>query len=180
MKTRCLIFLLIALSLGLEARAASSSARGSASAVILAPIHVKNVSPLDFGILLPSSHSGEVKITPFAYREVTGDVDLLPAVYAPAQFALTGVPNMYYSITAPNTVAFLPESGTPAGPPGSPIPLEARDFTTYSVTLHSTELNGRLNPYGHDLVSLGGTLVVTAKASPGHYLGFVPIAVAYQ
>lgn len=177
-------FFLMALGLNGEAVAAghAASATGHASAVIVTPLRVESITQLDFGYLLPNAHDGEVKITPTANRQIIGHVNLLPGLYAPATFAITGMPNVYYAVMTPSTLVFRTQNELldyfDIHHPVSD--LLVKDFTTFSLNLRGGDHRGLLGVRGNDLLSVGGTLVVPAAAAPGHYRGLVPISVAYQ
>jgi hypothetical protein len=184
---RLSFFGLLALGLSLPWQSPNAEAAGSAtaraSANVVTPLHVKGLTQLDFGILLPGSQKGEVKVTPTFKRHVSGRVTMFPGIFAPASFTVKGVPDTYYTVSTPSSLVFR------AGGLFSALfkfgraktsSLHVKDFTTYSQTLRDGGHRGLLGRHGRDRLSVGGTLVIPPDAAPGHYTGYVPISISYQ
>lgn len=139
-------------------------AMGGAPAV-QAQVSVESTQPLAFGSF--AAGNGSVSISTAGVRTTTGEVVALSAHPGqPAQFLVTGDPNMTYAITLPadgtvtlsNGVTDMPLSGFVSDPAGS----------------------GVLSGSGSQVLSVGATLGVSAGQPPGSYSGSFNVTVNYN
>lgn len=82
---------------------AQTTASATASAVIIAPLSITQVSDLHFGVIWRGATAGVVTVTPGNVRSSTGGVTLsgLAPVNTAASFTISGEPGRAITITLP-------------------------------------------------------------------------------
>ena len=171
------------------AQGASASAAGAASATVVAPIAVRQISDLDFGVVAAGSgQAGSVTILPgiaaaryagSAGQACSADGDC-PAPHF-ASFEVSGEAGRAYSIAAPASVAL---SGEPLGDgqegiAATPV-LQVEAIGLRSVSRPDAGPAGRLDSLGRDRFDLGGTLRLPATMAPARYRVSIPVIVTYS
>ncbi|WP_228242560.1 DUF4402 domain-containing protein [Porphyrobacter sp. GA68] len=159
------LFAVLASSIAVPAYAApgdSSTAQGTATAQIVAPITLTHVSgaALSFGTLTAGT-GGTATVSVGSVRTVGGDVSGITGV-APAAdaFTVTGDANRSFSITT--------AGGTVANGGNSMA------FTTTAAA------TGALSASGTASFRVGGTLTVGNNQAPGSYTGTYNATVSYN
>lgn len=159
------------------APAAASDASGIASAVVLKPLALTNLAPLDFGTLESQpEREGTATIDP-----IRGDARYTGGARAacagadcfgsrPALFAVEGEPGRNYRIVVPPSI-----EARIAG-----LRMRVDGFLARSESLPGSAFHGRLDKLGKDRFSLGATLHVPAGAPAVHAVLTVPVSVSYE
>ena len=150
---------------GAQATVSGASATASATADIIAPIAIINISgsTLAFGQIVPVA-AGTVTVATDGTRTFSG-VQIVPASpTTAAQFQVTGNPNNTFSITLPASTTI--SSGT-------------NNMTVDAFTSNPTS-TGTLDNTGNKTLNVGGTLHVAANQAIGHYTGTFAVTVAYN
>ena len=131
-----------------------------------AEIAIINNSPLAFGSFAAGS-GGTVTVSPSGVCSVGGDVIIVIANCAAAEFTVTGDPNFTYFIDLPadNFVTLIG--------PGS-------DMSITQFISNPTGANGQLSAGGSQNLTVGGTLNVGNNQAPGSYSGNFTIIVDYN
>ncbi|MBD2843117.1 DUF4402 domain-containing protein [Erythrobacter rubeus] len=141
----------------------TSTAQGSATAEVVAPItltHVTNAA-LDFGTFTTGDNGGTVVVDLAGDGTDSGDVTLIGgSAEAADAFTVAGDASRSFSIT------------TSAGSVGNGT--DTMNFTTNAPT------DGTLNGSGAAAFSVGGTLTVAGGESAGVYTGTYDVTVAYN
>lgn len=147
-----------------SAHAATSTS--AASALIIQPITIVNVTPLDFGAVVSGGSAGTVVITPGSVRSITGGAVLGNAgAAAAAAFAVVGLPSATYSVTLPASI-------------------QVADATADHMTVDTFTSNpngaGTLSVLGAQTLTVGATLHVGANQATGVYTATYDVTVAYN
>ena len=175
---------IIVLASAAPARAAGlpATASGQANATVAAPIAVKQVEDLDFGVVASNpSRGGTVVLAPGADRaRYTGSArDGCAAASCPAahsaRFAVNGEVNRGYTVWTPASLAVAG-----IAPDGGPV----RDLVVSGIAVRTDsrpdgEPQGRLGPDGNDSFTVGGTLEVPAGLAPVRYRVVIPVMLNY-
>lgn len=131
-----------------------------------AVIAISNTGALAFGKFVAGS-GGSVTVSANGVRSTSGGVMLVPSgAGAAAQFAVSGDPNLTYSIS-------LPADGLGALASGANS-MAVNTFTS------SPSLTGTLSAGGTDTVSVGATLSVGSNQAIGNYSGSFNVTVNYN
>lgn len=156
-----------------------SSALGSASATVVAPLTVVPLADLDFGWIAASGPgSGTATIRPYdTVVDFTGSAQ--PACTAAAscsaphaaRFAVTGEADRTYVVKVPDTVMVVGS--------GSGIPLVITKLVLRAREAAVAGMTGRLDDRGEGEFAIGGTLVVSPATAAGHYRTTLPVIVTY-
>lgn len=131
-----------------------------------AEIAISNNSPLAFGSFAAGS-GGTVTVSPSGMCSGSGDVIVVIADCAAAEFTVTGDPNFTYFIDLPAD-NFVTLTG-----PGS-------DMSITQFTSNPAGANGQLGAGGSQNLTVGGTLNVGNNQAPGSYTGNFTIIVDYN
>jgi hypothetical protein len=149
-----------------DAKAASgnsSTAAGTASATVVAPIVLTHTSgsALNFGKITVGA-GGTVVVTSGGSGSVTGDVGFVPgSTNAADAFSLTGDNSRNFGIT---TTSGTITNGT----------------KTMNFTTAASSATGTTSSTGTYSFTVGGTLTVTGTETPGSYTGTYNATVTYQ
>jgi len=141
----------------------TSTAQGSATAEVVAPITLQHVNgaTLNFGTFTTGDAGGTVVVDQTGVGTATGEVTLLSgSVEAADAFTVAGDPNRAFTIT---TAGGTVSNGT-----------DTMTFTT------SAPNAGALDAAGAAAFSVGGTLTVAGGESAGTYTGSYNVTVAYN
>lgn len=131
-----------------------------------AVIAISNSGALAFGKFVAGS-GGTVAVSANGVRSASGGVMLVPSgTGAAAQFAVSGDPNLTYSISLPTDGVAALTSGTNS--------MAVNTFTS------SPSLTGTLSAGGTDTVSVGATLSVGSNQATGNYSGSFNVTVDYN
>ena len=145
---------------------ATACAATAASVSWGAVIAISNTGALAFGKFVAGS-GGTVAVSASGVRSVSGGVMLVPSGSgAAAQFAVSGDPNLTYSISLPADGVVALASGTNS--------MAVNAFTS------SPSLLGILSAGGTDTVSVGATLSVGSNQAIGNYSGSFNVSVDYN
>lgn len=156
-----------------------STATGTAQASIVEPISISTIADLDFGgVKLIAAKAGSVTIDPSSattsYQETAkidcSTADCLPS---PATYLIRGAPGRRYRVELPDRVV----ARSSANPEEE---LIVSKLEAASINLPGEPNRGLIDSNGRDQLRVGGTLIVPAKASPGHYSAQVTVAVTYE
>ncbi len=145
--------------------AQSASEDGTANAVVVVPITIAEVQPLDFGTVAPGTSSlGRVKI------DSAGVVTALETAThfsggAVGRFNLTGMNNASYSVALPVFVVL--NSG-------------AETITVNNFTSDKTLTGNSLDAAGIGSINVGATLQLPAGQKAGSYSGPYTVEVLYE
>ena len=154
---------------------AQSTVTGTtAGAVIITPITLTQVSPLNFGVMaVLTATPGTCVLSTSGVRSNTGGVNL--SLQAPlatnASYTVAGQANTTYAITLPGSITVTHTNATNTMSIGT---LLAR--TTSAGVDGPT---GTLSGTGADAFTIGGTLSVVAAQLAGVYSGTFDVTVAY-
>lgn len=109
MKKLILLFLGVALFLGIPARKATAQSSVSAHAVaeVIEALTATETAELNFGRFSPETTGGVVKLTPDGIRSSAGTVALSGGTHNAASFYITGQYDATFSITLPSSPAIL-------------------------------------------------------------------------
>ena len=168
------------------AQGGSASAAGAVSATIVAPIAVRQIADLDFGVVAAGSgQAGSVTILPGiaaaryggrARQACSADGEC-PAPHF-ASFEVSGEAGRAYTIATPASVAI---SGEPVGDVVSAAPvLRVEAIGLRSASRPDAGPAGTLDPAGRDRFDLGGTLRLPAAMAPARYRISIPVIVTYS
>lgn len=104
-----LLFLAVALFIGIPARKATAQSSVSAHAVaeVIEALTATESAELNFGRFSPETAGGEVKLTPNGVRSSAGTVVLSGGIHNAASFYITGQYDATLSITLPSSPAIL-------------------------------------------------------------------------
>ena len=141
----------------------TSTAQGSATAEVVAPITLTHVSTasLDFGTFTTGTGGGTVTVDSTGAGTAAGDVTLIGAsVEAADEFEVAGDADRTFSITT--TVGSV-TNGT-----------DSMDFTTSAAS------SGTLDAAGKASFFVGGELTILGGESAGVYNGTYDVTVAYD
>ena len=162
--------------------ALAASASGAASATVVSPIAVRQISDLDFGVIAANgAAAGTVTIPPGGTADYAGgarDACASPSTCAVphfAQFEVSGEANRAYTISAPTTIWV---AGQSLGTAASPV-LLVDAFTFRSVSRPGEGAAGKLDHAGADRFDLGATLRVPAATPPAHFRLSLEVVVTY-
>ena len=148
------------------AKAASgntSTAAGSASATVVAPIVLTHTagSTLNFGKITVGA-GGTVVVTSGGTGSVTGDVGFVPgSTNAADAFTLTGDNSRAFGITTTNSTI-------------------TNGSKTMAFTTTPSAASGTTSATGTYSFTVGGTLTVVGNETPGNYTGNYNATVTYQ
>lgn len=165
--------------------ALAANANGAASATVVKPIAVRQISDLDFGVIAANGRSaGSVTITPGrsaadysgGARTACHSQARCPAPHV-AQFEVTGEAGRAYSISAP---ARLSVEENPQGAGRAEPMLVVDAIQLRSASRPGAGSAGRLDSAGIDRFDLGGTLRVPAATPPAHFRLSVEVIVTYS
>jgi hypothetical protein len=135
-----------------------ASATAEASAFIVTPITIANVTDMDFGnVAVSATVAGTVILSPAGVRTEGGGATL-PAVtgtVSVATFDIDGTPAYTYAITLPSTDVILENA--------------ASDQLTVNTFTSNPSGTGTLDGAGEQTISVGATLNVPAGAPSGAY-----------
>jgi hypothetical protein len=173
------LFLSIGTSAWAQCSDCDASANAGEYATIAQPICIEKNTDLRFGGILAGTVSGTCTVNaagtrtfqtgtgkPKGYSQIT---------FGPAQFTVTGEPNLYYCISwyaDPNNLSRVGGGGT----------AMSCDLTAPSGgnSMNGTGTVSKLNSSGTDTWKMGGVLTVGANQTSGQYSGQFTAAVYYQ
>lgn len=136
---------------------AFSQASSSATAVIITPISISNTSGLNFGAIIPSSSAGSVILATDGSTTLSNVTLHSSATPAAALFAVTGSPNLTYTVAiAPASVNISNGSTT----------MSVGSFVSNPAVGVGT---GLLDGTGNQPLRVGATLTVGANQASGTY-----------
>lgn len=179
----CLSVAAAALLLPLPALAQPASATGTASAAVVAPITVRQIADLDFGVIAAGpGQAGSVTILPGlsdaryrgGARQACSASNECPTPHF-ASFEVSGEASRAYTIAAPTSVVL---GGEESGNSGLTVRVDA--IALRSVSRPDAGPAGRLDPAGRDRFDLGGTLRLPAETAPARYRVSIPVIVTYS
>jgi len=156
MKNVCKTLVLLALLIGFSTAAhAQASATAAATAFIVTPITLTQVTDLEFGNIVPSASAGTVVLSPAGVRTPT-NVTLPPTsgTVTAASFTVGGTPAFTYSITLPAAATTISNG--------------AQTMTVNTWTSDPTP-TGTIGGGGTQVLSVGATLNVGANQVSGSY-----------
>lgn len=129
-------------------------------------IGISNTQELSFGRFVAAS-GGSVVLSPGGARSATGAVELIASgPGTPAQYVVSGDPNLTYAIS-------LPADGTVALTSGANT-MPVNSFTS------SPGLTGTLGGGGTQALAVGATLSVGSAQAGGTYSGSFDVTVIYN
>jgi len=166
-KLKTLLLMAMGMLLFSATTIAQVSASADASATILTPIEITNVSDMNFGNMAVDATPGTVVLTPAGTRTPSGGVTFLsanPGTVTAASFTVTGLADATYSITLPS---------------GSTTISNGTDNMTVDTWTSdpTTATGGTLDPTGNQTLNVGATLTVPASSSSGVYTSGTPFEV---
>lgn len=177
MKRLVLVFAAIIITFGCtsEVSAQATIVGTTSGAVIVTPVSLTEVAPLNFGVLavLPTT-PGTCLLGKDGKRFATGGVNLsaqAPAATNAAYF-VTGQVNTSYTLTLPTTIIVTDVVSGTSMSVGS---LRAHFLGDADAAVIST-----LDESGDDSFTIGGTLEVPAGQNAGSYVGSFNVTVAYN
>lgn len=141
----------------------------SATATVASTLSITSATALGFGSFVPDTTAATVVIAPQSanFRTRTGNISLLSSgAGAPSTVALSGSPNMSFSVNLPTTPVTL------SGPSSSTMTMT--NFTTNLGTAKGTLDGGGLSSF-----LVGATLNVGASQTAGSYTGSFSVTVSY-
>ncbi len=153
---------------------AAQETQGRASALVLRPMSLISVEPLDFGSVIPSATTGFVTVAPSGSVTSSGGVIAASGDARPARFAGQGSADRVVIRTGSNQI-FLTGPGTP---------MRVDDFEIGALTGLSPIGNG--NNYritatdGVIGFAVGARLRVNANQTEGDYSGSFSVTFNYQ
>jgi Domain of unknown function (DUF4402) len=157
------LLLMVAVAGAHPADAATSTS--TATAVVIQPITILNVTPLNFGAVVSGGTSGTVAISSDGLRSVAGGALLGNAGAAgAAAFTVAGLPSATYSIA-------LPASTTVSG---------GGNTMTVDTFTSNPSGTGALSVLGVQTLLVGATLHVGANQATGVYTGNYDVTVVYN
>ncbi|NML96171.1 DUF4402 domain-containing protein [Novosphingobium olei] len=146
------------------APANTSSASGSATATVVAPIVLTHTTSaaLNFGKFTSGTTSGTIAVSAAGAATASGDVTLLPGSASSADsFAVAGEAGRAFSIATTN---------------GS----VTNGAASMTFTTSPSSVSGTLGSGGTATFTVGGTLSVPASATAGSYSGSYSATVTYN
>jgi hypothetical protein len=159
-----------------DAHAETGVARTSAtaSAQVISPLTVAPLTVLSFGWVTSSARAGAVTVSPLgSVTAMNGAHVALDALAGPAAFYVRGEKGWAYGVTLPAQLYARPIlAGRHAAD------LVVRDFTYRSQ--NGGFSSGRLDSGGRDFLTVGATLQVPPRTTPGFYAVTVPVTVDYH
>lgn len=155
-----LLFVAVPSAFSSSADAQARTTSADASVRILPAASAEQVTPLDFGRVLPSGQGGILTMAPDGAIQCTGGLRC-DSRGTPGLFKLSGADDLI-------TVSVSP-SVTLAGPGGESIALQPL------LSLSEIRLNG-----GTGALQVGGVLTLAAGQAPGRYAGTYIIDLQYQ
>lgn len=170
---------LIAIATALAATGAHAESRvahasGTASAQVVSPLKVAPLTLLSFGWVTSSARAGAVTVSPLGSVTATNGAHVsLDILAGPAAFYVMGERGRAYGVSLPAQLRARPVLASRHA-----ADLVVRDFTFRSQTGGFS--SGRLDPAGRDLLTVGATLQVPPRATPGFYAVTVPVTVDYH
>ena len=109
MKKLMLLFLAVALFLGIPVQKvqAQASVTAQAFAEVIAAITATEISQLNFGRFSPEEQGGQIHLSPQGVLYTSGTLALSGGIHNPASFYITGENNATFSVTLPSGPAIL-------------------------------------------------------------------------
>jgi len=157
--------------------AQTTTVNTAASAVIITPIAVTQVTPMHFGVIsVDENYSGTCIITTEGMRIATDGVSLssLAPSFSLATYKVSGEPMYTYSITLPSEITIRHSDNL------SSMYIDNLLAKSFSGT-ESHRATGTLNSEtGTESFSVGGTLHIVSGQIPGQYSGDFDITVVYN
>lgn len=155
MKNVCKTLVLLTLLIGFSTAAHAQSATAAATAFIVTPITLTQVTDLEFGNIIPSASAGTVVLSPAGVRTPT-NVTLPPTsgTVTAASFTVGGTPAFTYSITLPAAATTISNG--------------AQTMTVDNWTSDPTP-TGTIGGGGTQVLNVGATLNVGANQVSGSY-----------
>lgn len=161
------------------AETGAQTARGQASATVIAPLTVTAIEDLDFGtVSVAADRGGSVEVmTGGAAPRYLGSAGLPCAAAGvcaphPAKFVVSGEPGRRYQVNIPSTV-------DATGAHADAAHLLVADLHVRAASLAGKEAAGTLDGSGSDGFEIGGTLQIPAGTIPDHYTAKIPVIVTY-
>jgi hypothetical protein len=143
-----------------------ASATADATAVIITPIDIAWQGDLAFGNIIASADAGTVTVDNNDSRSNSGGATFpsVPGTISSAEFKVTGLANVVYTITLPaDNVIKLEGTGV--------------DMNLTAFTHNATEV---LDAGGEELFKVGATLNVNGNQAAGEYTGEFNVIVNYN
>jgi hypothetical protein len=173
MKNCVLLFLGLALLIGISANKAQAQATATAHAFaeIIAALTATETSQLNFGKFSPEVQGGQVIITPEGNRSTSGSVILGGGIANSGKFYLTGAPDASFSVQLPSGPAILTHQNS----------NKTMLVSGWVSTPQAGNGTGKLDN-GQQFVSLGATLQVGSIIDNpvGLYSGTYNLTFAYN
>ncbi len=171
---KIILFSAVALMLTFQYEAKGDTTAASSASATIAPAisGTKNIlSPtggdLIFGIIMPSTSSGTVTITPQNdTRNYSGGVQLVSSLAGSASFTVSGASNASYTVTLPGN--------------GITISNGSSSMVVNSFTAFPPSGTGTIGSDGLATFNVGGKLEVNANQPAGNYRGTFNVTIAYQ
>ncbi len=161
---------LLMASAAIAVNAQQATTLGDATAEIqFEDITLTQVSPLDFGVILPFGRNGSVIINTNGSTSPSNVLSTQPG--NPAEWSVTGVAGAPFAITFPTTI----DISTPDGENTMRVDSFRTNFRGNS-TVDQTSLDTN----GEQTVIVGARLVVLANQPAGIYSGQYQMTVAYN
>lgn len=172
------------------AQSAMSTASGMATATIVRPIAVRQISDLDFGLVTSTGEAGSVTLQPGApAARYSGSArlgcaadDECPVPHV-SSFEVTGEANRSYTIAVPASVAITGETlsaDRESRMTAPPAVLRVEAIRLRSASRPEAGPAGRLDPGGRDRFDLGATLRIAGAVAPARYRVSIPVLVTYH
>lgn len=158
-----------------------ATASGEATATIIAPVTVVQVSDLDFGTITGGlGQSGTVTIIAGGGTVYGGNARAVCGSSGceaphPARFAVTGEAGRGYVVSAPTSIQVAGTTTTGATAPT--LTIDALTIRTDSRP--AGDSTGTLASDGTDGFTVGGTLNLPPDAIPARYSAWFPVLVSY-
>jgi hypothetical protein len=156
--------------------AQSTIAANKVGVVILKPIAVSQISTLNFGAMTVAANTpGTCVLSTDGTRIAIDGVNLSSQspIASNASYIVTGSEGAIYSITLPYAITV---SETIAGA----ATMTISDLHTRPESKDSDGLIGKLDDFGADSFTIGGTLSVAASQLIGTYSGTFDVTIAYN
>lgn len=158
----------------------TANAAGTASAVLVEPISVRQVEALEFGVIAASrAGGGTVTVDPQSGgSSYSGNLGAACPRNAncfarPAVFDVFGEGGRLYRIDTPASAVAVREQGT-----GDSLPV--REITVWARSGSGPAPRGLLDDRGRDSFRVGGTLSVPSGTEPGIYRADIAVVVSYD
>lgn len=151
-----------------------AAAQGRASALVLRPMSLITIEPLNFGSIIPSATTGYVTVAPSGAVATSGGVIAVSGDARPARFAGQGSADRVVIRTGSNQIILT----------GPGAPMRVDDFEIGALVGLSQIGNGNnFRITGADGVigfAVGGRLRVNANQTEGDYSGSFSVTFNYQ